>query len=175
VDATVNASGYLNLTSNVYGSASSVAVTGGNGSSGLLGSAPVQTNGLDVAGSINGAAATGSGQLLTSTSGNSSGLSLTINGGSAGSRGTVSFSQGYAVSLSNLATSLLDPISGPIAAEISGLNSSISNIGSQITNWQSRLTSIQQSLTAQYTALNVMLGTMSQTSSYLSTQLAQLR
>ena len=175
VDATINASGYLNLTSNVYGSASSVAVTGGNGSSGLLGSAPVQTNGLDVAGSINGAAATGSGQLLTSTSGNSSGLSLTINGGSAGSRGTVSFSQGYAVSLSNLATSLLDPISGPIAAEISGLNSSISNIGSQITNWQSRLTSIQQSLTAQYSALNVMLGTMSQTSSYLSTQLAQLR
>ncbi|MBW8072590.1 MAG: flagellar filament capping protein FliD [Ferrovum sp.] len=175
VGVTVNASGYLNLTSNVYGSASVVAVTGGDGSSGLLGSAPVQTNGLDVAGSINGAAATGSGQLLTSTAGNSSGLSLTIDGGSTGSRGTVSFSQGYAVSLNNLATSLLDPISGPIAAEVSGLNSSISNIGSQITNWQGRLASIQQSLTAQYTALNVMLGTMSQTSSYLSTQLAQLR
>ncbi|WP_297448417.1 flagellar filament capping protein FliD [Ferrovum sp.] len=175
VGVTVNASGYLNLTSNIYGSASSVAVTGGDGSSGLLGSAPVRTNGLDVAGSINGAAATGSGQLLTSTAGNSSGLSLTIAGGNTGSRGTVSFSQGYAVSLNNLATSLLDPISGPIAAEVSGLNSSISNIGSQITNWQSRLASIQQSLTTQYTALNVMLGTMSQTSSYLSTQLAQLR
>ena len=175
VGVTVNASGYLNLTSNIYGSASSVAVTGGDGSSGLLGSAPVQTNGLDVAGSINGAAATGSGQLLTSTAGNSSGLSLTIAGGNTGSRGTVSFSQGYAVSLNNLATSLLDPISGPIAAEVSGLNSSISNIGSQITNWQSRLASIQQSLTTQYTALNVMLCTMSQTSSYLSTQLAQLR
>ncbi|WP_297458355.1 flagellar filament capping protein FliD [Ferrovum sp.] len=175
VGVTVNASGYLNLTSNVYGSASAVAVTGGDGSSGLLGSAPVQTNGLDVAGSINGAAATGSGQLLTSTAGNSSGLSLTIEGGSTGSRGTVSFSQGYAVSLNNLAASLLDPISGPIAAEVSGLNSSISNLGSQITDWQGRLTSIQQSLTTQYTALNVMLGTMSQTSSYLSTQLAQLR
>ncbi|NDU88066.1 MAG: flagellar filament capping protein FliD [Ferrovum sp.] len=175
VAVTVNASGALNIQANNYGSSSSVAVTGGNGSAGLLGSTPVQANGLNVVGTINGTSATGSGQLLTSTAGNSSGLSLTINGGATGSRGTVSFSQGYAVSLNNLATSLLDPISGPIAAEVTGLNSTISNIGSQITSWQARLTSIQQSLTSQYTALNVMLGTMSQTSSYLSTQLAQLR
>lgn len=175
VGVTVNASGALNLQANNYGSSSSVVVTGGNGSAGLLGSAPVTTYGLNVAGSINGTTATGSGQVLTSTTGNSGGLSLTIAGGTTGARGTVAFSQGYAAQLSNLATALSDPLSGPIAAEVTGLNSTITNLGSQITNWQIRLTQIQQSLTAQYSALNVMLGTMSQTSSYLSTQLAQLR
>ncbi len=175
VAVTVNASGALSFQASNYGSSSSILVTGGNGSTGFLGSAPVQTAGLNVAGSINGNAATGSGTVLTSTAGNSNGLSLAINGGTTGARGSVSFSQGIAVQLSNLATSLTDPISGPISAEINGLNATISNIGTQITSWQSRLTQIQTSLTAQYTALNVMLGTMSQTSSYLSTQLAQLR
>ena len=167
-------SGVLSITTNNYGSASSVAVTGGDGSTGLLGSAPVQTNGLDVAGTINGAAATGSGQYLTSTTGNSSGLMVQVTGGSTGSRGTVSYSQGYAVSLSNIATSLLDPTSGPIAAETNGINTDVTNINNQITQWQSRLANIQQALTAQYAALNTMLGTMSQTSSFLTQQLAQL-
>lgn len=175
VAVTVNASGALSFQASNYGSSSYVTVTGGNGSTGLLGTSPLQTYGLNVAGTINGAAASGAGQLLTSTSGNSAGLSLTVSGGATGSRGSVSYSQGIATQISALATSLSDPINGPITAEINGLNSTITNIGSQITNWQSRLTQIQQSLTSQYTALNVMLGTMSQTSSYLSTQLAQLR
>ncbi len=175
VAVTVNASGDLSLQTSNYGASSYVTVTGGNGSTGLLGSAPVQTYGLNVTGSINGEAATGSGQTLTSTSGSSNGLSLTVTGGTTGSRGTVSYSQGIAAQLNTLATSLADPINGPITAEINGLNATVNNLGSQITNWQSRLIQIQQSLTSQYTALNVMLGTMSQTSSYLTTQLAQLR
>lgn len=174
VSVTQNA-GVLSITANNYGSSSSVAVTGGNGSTGLLGAAPVQTNGQDVAGTINGAAATGSGQYLTSTSGNSSGLMIQVTGGTTGSRGTVSYSQGYAVSLSNIATSLLDPYNGPLAAETNGINTDITNINNQITQWQARLVNIQQALTQQYSALNTMLGTMSQTSSYLTQQLAQLR
>ena len=173
VSVTQNA-GVLNITANNYGSSSAVAVTGGNGSTGLFGSAPVQSNGQDVAGTINGASATGSGQYLTSTAGNSNGLMIQVAGGTTGSRGTVSYSQGYAVSLSNIATSLLDPTSGPIAAETNGINTDINNINNQITQWQSRLASIQQALTSQYSALNTMLGTMSQTSSYLTQQLAQL-
>ena len=175
VAVTVNASGDLSLQASNYGASSYVTVTGGNGSAGLLGSTPVQTYGLNVTGSINGTAATGSGQVLTSTSGSSNGLSLTVTGGSTGSRGTVSYSQGIASQLNTLATSLADPVNGPITAEINGLNATVNNLGSQITNWQMRLVQIQQSLTSQYTALNVMLGTMSQTSSYLTTQLAQLR
>ncbi|MDE2344272.1 MAG: flagellar filament capping protein FliD [Betaproteobacteria bacterium] len=173
VSVTQNA-GVLSITANNYGSSSSVAVTGGDGSTGLLGSSPVQLNGQDVVGTINGTAATGNGQYLTSTSGNSSGLMIQVAGGTTGSRGTVSYTQGYAVSLSNIATSLLDPTSGPIAAETNGINTDVTNINNQITQWQARLVNIQQALTQQYSALNTMLGTMSQTSSYLTQQLAQL-
>lgn len=167
-------SGVLTITSGAYGSSSAVAVTGGDASTGLMGSAPVQKNGLDVAGTINGEAATGTGQVLTSAAGNSSGLAIQINGGTTGSRGTVSFSQGYAVTLNNLANSLLDPYSGPIATETKGINTTINNINTQISNWQARLALIQQSLTTQYSSLDAMLGTMSQTSSYLTQQLARL-
>ena len=167
-------SGVLTITSGTYGSSSAVAITGGDASAGLMGSAPVQANGLDVSGTINGEAATGTGQVLTSASGNSSGLAIQINGGTTGSRGTISFSQGYAVTLNNLANSLLDPYSGPIATETNGINTTINNINTQISNWQARLTLIQQSLTAQYSSLDAMLGTMSQTSSYLTQQLARL-
>ena len=174
VSVTQNA-GVLSIMANDYGSTSSVAVTGGNASAGLLGATPTQSNGRDVAGSINGQAATGSGQMLTSTAGNSNGLVIQIAGGGTGSRGTVGYSQGYAVTLNNIATSMLDPYNGPIAAETNGLNTTVNGINNQITAWQSRLTSIQAALTAQYSALNVTLGTMSQTSSYLTQQLAQLR
>jgi flagellar hook-associated protein 2 len=174
VSVTQNA-GVLSITANDYGSTSSVAVTGGNASAGLLGATPTQSNGRDVAGSINGQSATGSGQMLTSTAGNSNGLMIQIAGGATGSRGTVGYSQGYAVTLNNIATSMLDPFNGPIAAETNGLNTTVNGINNQITAWQSRLTNIQAALTAQYSALNVTLGTMSQTSSYLTQQLAQLR
>jgi flagellar hook-associated protein 2 len=113
--------------------------------------------------------------MLTSTAGNSNGLMIQIAGGATGSRGTVGYSQGYAVTLNNIATSMLDPFNGPIAAETNGLNTTVNGINNQITAWQSRLTNIQAALTAQYSALNVTLGTMSQTSSYLTQQLAQLR
>lgn len=167
-------SGVLSVTANNYGSSSSVALTGGNGSSGLLGASPTPTNGQDVAGTINGATATGSGQYLTSTIGNSNGLTVQILGGSTGSRGTVNYSQGYADTLNSIATSMLDPYTGPLAAEVNGINTDVTDINNQITQWQTRLVNIQQALTAQYSALNTMLGTMSQTSSYLTQQLAQI-
>jgi flagellar hook-associated protein 2 len=166
--------GVLKITTNDYGSGSNVAITGGNASSSLFGASPVQANGQDVAGTINGNAATGSGQMLTSTAGSSNGLALQVTGGSTGSRGTVGYSQGYAVTLNNLVNSLLDPYSGPLAAETNGVNATVTDINNQITQWQARLVGIQQALTAQYAALNTMLGTMSQTSSYLTQQLSQL-
>lgn len=167
-------SGTLTITANNYGSASTVAVTGGNASSTLLGTNPAQIIGQDVAGTINGATATGNGQYLTSTTGNSNGLVVQVAGGPTGSRGTVNYSQGYAVTLNNIANSMLDPLIGPLAAETNGINTNISDINNQITQWQARLANIQQALTQQYSALNTMLGTMSQTSSYLTQQLSQL-
>lgn len=167
--------GTMTLTSNRYGSTSSVSV-GGNGATNLLGAAPISTAGIDVAGTLDGASGTGSGQNLTGTAGNAEGLKLLITGGAAGvgvSRGTVGFSQGYAYQLNQLISSFLDS-SGTIAAVTEGANRSIKDISSQRDVLNRRLANIEAQYRKQFTALDVTMASMSQTSSYLTQQLAAL-
>ncbi len=163
--------GLLTLTSSSYGSASSIAV-GGNGATSLFGT-PSQTSGLDVAGTINGLSATGSGQVLTSTAGDSQGLSVSIAGGTLGSRGTVSYSQGLSSLFSSQITSMLGT-SGAISSETNLFNSNIKDVQSQIDALNAQIAVDQANLTNQYAQLDAMLGTMNQLSSYLTQQLARL-
>ena len=92
-----NATSRLSITSDGYGSDSTVEITSvGAGTASTLGlSAGTGTAGVDVAGSINGVVAAGIGQALTGTTGDASeGLKLLITGGATGSRGTVGYSRG---------------------------------------------------------------------------------
>jgi flagellar hook-associated protein 2 len=171
VSATVNA-GNISVTSNTYGSTSSVIATGGNGMSNIFGTA-VSTQGVDVAGTINGIAATGIGQLLTSASGNSQGVSMVVAGGLLGARGTVSYSQGYAYTLNNYASSLLSS-SGSLTSSTNEINTNISQVAKQITALQQGLVTKQALYTAQYTALNNMMTSMNSTSAFLTQQLSKL-
>lgn len=164
--------GAFTLTSGTYGTTSSVAVTGGNGLSNLLGT-PTQTFGLDVAGSIGGSAATGSGQSLTGV-GEADGLKIAVTGGALGDRGTVSYSQGYAYSLNTLATSILAS-DGSLNSRTSGLTASIDQIAKQRTALQARLVNIEATYRAQYSRLDTMLSSMNQTSTYLTQQLNALQ
>ncbi len=173
VSATINASGNLAITTNNYGSANSVTLSGGNGAAGLFGSSPISTAGVDVAGTINGTAATGVGQMLTSASGNSQGLSILLSGGITGARGTVSYSNGYAYTMNNYLTSLLSS-SGALTASTNELNTNISDVANQITTLQQRLVAKQAMYTAEYTALNNMMTTMNSTSAFLTQQLSKL-
>ena len=165
--------GVMTITSNRYGSASNVSVSGTAAAS-LLGTTPTVTAGVDAAGTINGAAATGSGQTLTgATASDTEGLKLQIMGGATGSRGTVSFSQGYAYQLDNLLTKLLDG-NGFLSSRTDGINRSIQDIGDQRNVLQLRLQNIEKRYRAQFSALDTMIGSMNQTSSFLTQQLANL-
>lgn len=167
------ASGVISITPNTYGSSSSVSVTGGNGASNLLGATPTSASGLNVEGSIDGTSIIGSGRSLVSTTGNSNGLSLTISGGALGSRGTVSYSQGYAYQLNQIATNALAS-TGSLTSRTDGLTSSVRDIGKQIDSMNVRMTVIEARLRKQYSALDAMLSNMNATSSYLTTQLSKL-
>ncbi|MBI5437586.1 MAG: flagellar filament capping protein FliD [Nitrosomonadales bacterium] len=174
--AVTEAGGFMTLTSNRYGSTSSVSVSGTAGATNLLGATPTSTAGVDVAGTLDGAAGTGSGQNLTGAAGNAEGLKLLITGGAAGagvSRGTVGFSQGYAYQLNQLISSFLDS-TGTIAAVTEGTNRSIKDIGNQRDVFNRRLANIEAQYRKQFTALDVTMASMSQTSSYLTQQLAAL-
>lgn len=171
--AVTQTSGTMTLTSNRYGSVSNVSVAG-NGASNLLGATPVGTAGVDVAGTINGAAATGSGQTLTGASGNDAeGLSVLVSGGVLGSRGTINYSQGYAYKLDKQADSLLSS-TGPISSRTDGINRTIKDIGNRREVLNLRLAGIEKRYRAQFTALDVMIGSMNKTSSFLTQQLANL-
>lgn len=165
----------LVLTSNRYGSASAVNVTAvGTNTAATLGLGVANgTAGVDVAGTINGAAATGSEQYLTAGSGAASGLKLQILGGALGNRGTVSYSQGYAYQLNQLAGQLLGT-SGPIASRTDGINTSLKDLDSQRTSLNARLADIEAAYRRQFTALDNLISSMQATSSYLTQQLASL-
>lgn len=166
--------GVLSITSASYGTDSSVTLSGGNGANGLMGANPISTGGLDVAGSVNGAAAIGAGQILTAATGaTSEGLRLIINGGPLGARGSVDFSRGIADRLNKLAEDLLAD-DGLVAARVDGLNNSIKDIDRRQEDFVRRLEVTEARFRMQFTALDTMLGSLNQTSQFLQQQLASL-
>ena len=171
IDVTVTeTAGVLTITSNSYGSASEVAITSGNAESDLFGTA-TETIGVDVAGTINGVAATGSGQILTG-SGESSGLKIQIDGGSIGARGTIDFARGFASKLDKLVESMLD--NNLIDNRIDGINSSIDDINAQREVLINRLEDVEKRIRSQFSALDTLIAGMTQTSNFLQQQLANL-
>ena len=168
------ATGFMTLTSNRYGSASSVTVSNTSAGLALMGSSSSSTSGVDVAGTIDGYQATGSGQNLTGLSGTpTDGLTIQISGGSLGNRGTINYSQGYATGLSNAISGILSN-SGQIASVTNGINSDITDLNNQITAMNTHLAQVQKNYLSQFTSLDVLMGTMQSTSSYLTQQLANL-
>ncbi len=165
--------GTLTLTSANYGSTSSVNITGGTAEAALGLNASTPTAGVDVAGSIGGASATGSGQLLSATGGDALGMGILINGGALGDRGMLSYSRGYATTLNNWSTAVLasDSI---IAARTEGIGRSITDIDKRRTDLEARLVNIEKRYRAQFSALDTMLSSMNNTSSFLTQQLANL-
>ncbi|HWR75895.1 MAG TPA: flagellar filament capping protein FliD [Thiobacillus sp.] len=166
--------GVLSITSARYGSASQAAVTGGNGMASLLGALPVTSGGVDVTGTVNGAAATGSGQTLTGAAGDASeGLALRIAGGVLGARGNVTFSQGYAYQISQYLDTVLDD-DGSLKARTTGIDSSIKNLDQRQLQLEARLAQVEKRYRAQFSALDAMLSNMNSTSTFLTQQLASL-
>jgi flagellar hook-associated protein 2 len=161
----------LTVTSNRYGSASTVLITGGTAKSDLFGT-QIETAGMDVAGSIGGNTATGSGQTLTG-SGDSSGLALTVTGGATGARGSVSFARGYAYELDKLVGKMLENDS-LLDGRMDGINASIKSIGTQREALARRLEGVEKRYRAQFTALDTMMASMTKTSNFLTQQLANL-
>jgi len=161
----------LAITSNRYGSASQVTITGGTAQSTVFGTG-TDTSGVDVAGSIGGVLAIGSGQTLTGN-GDANGLRLNITGGSVGSRGSVNFSQGYAYQLDKLVNNFVGTGS-VISARTDGLAKSVTVIGTQRDALNLRINNLEIRLRSQFTALDTLISKFAATGSFLTQQLANL-
>jgi len=174
VAATVSG-GFMNIVSNKYGLTSNVSLSSGAGTavSTFMGTITTGTAGADVAGTIGGIAATGSGQTLSAAGGDALGLNINISGGAIGSRGTVNYSQGYAYLSDKWAASNLAS-DGALTGRLDGIGRTITDIGKQRDAMNVRLVNIEKRYRAQFIALDVMLSNMNQTSQYLTQQLANI-
>jgi len=165
--------GALTLTSSRWGSASSVALQGSAAQT-LVGATPTGVVGVDVAGTLGGFAANGSGQSLTGATGTPvNGLKIGVTGGSLGARGSISYSQGIGFSLNAVLSSVLGS-DGTLQARTDGLQSTVDDIEKQKSAMQGRLDQIQQAYLAQFNALDTQLAQLSSLSTYLAQQLATL-
>lgn len=173
VSVTIDASGKMVITSNKYGSESKVSVSGSAVAT-ILGTTNA-TDGIDVAGTIGGITATGTGQFLTGALGSTTqGLKLQITGGlENANRGTITFSRGYAHLLNGQVDGYLGS-SGLISGRTDGIKRSISDIDKQTEKLNDRLADIEKRYRAQFTALDVTISKMNSTSTYLTQQLAQI-
>lgn len=163
------------ITSNSSGSGSSVEITAvdpqtfsrfglevGNG-----------VDGTDFAGTINGQPATAQGQVLTSLSGDSQGLSIEIPAGATGNLGTVTVSNGLAKMLDDLLDSYLES-DGFIASREESINDSLDDIADERIELDDRLASLEARLIREFSALDILVAQFNQTSIFLTEQLANL-
>ena len=184
--ASEDGTGRIAITTSGYGSSESIAVVsnldhvlGGTG----FGVAPTTASGTDIAGTINGNAAVGSGLTLTGASGNpEEGLSLTIAQSTTGGYGAVTFtpatagtdSDGILAKLRSVLKSVTDPLSGPIHRTTDGLNNSIKLLDKQISQYEDRLEVRRQQLLQEFYRADEALKMLTVTQSQLSNQLGTL-
>jgi flagellar hook-associated protein 2 len=168
VSVSIDSAGNMNVVSNTYGSVSKVSI-GGSAATALLGSSPNSTDGVDVAGTVGDVAAGGSGQFLTS----SDGLKVEVTGGNLGARGSVGFSQGFTFGLSGVIDQYIGS-NGLIPGLTKNMQDGIAAVTKDRDALQQRLADLQARYMKQYTALDVAMGQMKTTSTYLTQQLASI-
>ena len=162
--------GVLSMLSDRYGSASKIEITGGSAATDLFGAAPTSSDGVDVAGTIGGVAATGSGRILTG-SGDAAGLKLEITGGATGDRGTLNFTRGFADQLNTLVSGLLDDDTGLFDPLTESLQDRVSRIEDERLELNQRLENLEERYRAEFNAMDRILGQLQGTSDFLTRQL----
>lgn len=175
--------GHLRLTSGSYGESSTISVAAGSTGSaadmlGLSGAAAQK--GTNVAGTINGEAAQGIGQLLTGKDGNATtaGLVLKIELTSdqikAGAEGRITYVRGLAAGLDSELESLTDSQQGFVKARRKGVESQIADIKQQIERFDARLIIRRNALLRKFTAMEEAIGQFQNQSAWLTNQVSAL-
>lgn len=131
--------------------------------------------GNNVAGTIDGVAATGTGRVLylpTTSTSQAAGLRLTITASSPGSLGSLQYNPGIAGALRYLSITSGEN-SSPLRAAKTAREARIKSADTQVAAFNLRLKSKESQLRKQYSALDSNIGRMNNVSSWLTQQTAQ--
>ncbi|MDH3629997.1 MAG: flagellar filament capping protein FliD [Gammaproteobacteria bacterium] len=122
---------------------------------------------------IDGVIATANGQIFTSESGPSNGLSVELLTNTPGNRGTVTVSNGLAGTLDGILDAFLLS-DGTIASREESLNEGLEDIEDERFRLEDRILALEARLIRQFSALDALIAQFNQTSSFLTQQLANL-
>ncbi|MBU0986460.1 MAG: flagellar filament capping protein FliD, partial [Proteobacteria bacterium] len=134
-------------------------------------------SGLDVAGTLDGESATGSGQLLRGDDGNTNtdGLAVSYTGSSNDiDAGTIKLTLGVAELFSRALFSITDPFEGYVAFKQDSLQDSISSYDDQIEQMEARLDRRMEMLINKFVAMELALSRMQNQSNWLASQIDAL-
>ena len=151
--ASVNAANRLVISSQNYGTGSTFTVgsdTAASASNSGIGTSLSVTGGVDVAGTINGEAASGTGRTLTGNAGDKhiDGVQLLVTATAASpTAGQITVTHGIADSLAVALSQVLDPSTGAVAGAENGLNSQVAAAQAQITKIQTTVDDYKKYLT----------------------------
>lgn len=174
-----NDGGRLQIESKRFGTAGRFTVSSnqpaGPGTSGL-GTASV-TDGEDVAGTINGEAATGSGQFLLGNSGNATtaGLQIQFTGTSAGTAGTVTFNRGTASLFAFRVDGFTDSVNGILTTSDRTMTQQVEDIDDRLAAMEAQIALREQSLRRRFAAMEEAMARFNSQSGQLGAILSQNR
>ncbi|MGZ3597207.1 MAG: flagellar filament capping protein FliD [Syntrophales bacterium] len=171
ITASNDGSDHLVLTGNSYGSGS---FTISEDNHLLWGVDQTVNNGKDVAGTINGEAATGHGQVLTGNTGdaNTEGISVKYTGTADNvDAGTVKLTIGTADLFDRTLSNITDPYSGYVSFKETSLQNSIDNFQTKIDQMNAQLDQKKQQMTNEFVAMETALSNIQNQSNWLLGQL----
>ncbi|HVB06589.1 MAG TPA: flagellar filament capping protein FliD [Acidimicrobiales bacterium] len=185
LSAFVSGGDQLQVQSAGFGSGATFSVTsdstapGTTGLGGATANTPATFTGTDVAGSINGVLATGTGQELISPSKDPTLHGLTLQVTTTGvssptALGNFTYTPGLAQQLLTISKSASDAATGSLSDAIKGLSDQSTGLNSQIANYQ-RLEQEQQTLlTKQFAQMEQTLGSVKNEGAALTSQISKL-
>ena len=159
----------LTFTSKAYGGGSNVSFTAVGADMAQLGiSVQAGTAGKDVAGTIDGVAAFGSGNVLLPALGSKAeGLSMVVSANvEVGTKATIGFSRGFAGQMDTLINNFLKS-SGLIAGREENLNKSIEDVKDDTEVMERRSEALRARLESQFIAMEAIVRSLNNTSSFL--------
>ncbi|PKG39895.1 flagellar filament capping protein FliD [Psychromonas sp. Urea-02u-13] len=184
----IESAGAFSITSNSYGSSSTVAFTEIEDPSftTLLGFAVSGgVNGEDIEGLIDGKAAYGDGQFLLSESGDSTGIKVKVDGGPLGERGQVTYAEGMSTVMNDMLDGMIDinisstkgdiESSGSIIdGKVDSLYKKINQIDEQQASLMYKMDKMEARLYKQFNAMDMAVSSLNNTREYLKLSLDAL-
>ncbi len=150
---------------------------GGLAIGGATAGAVATYTGVNVAGTINGEACTGSGRYLTGVSGNATtdGLMIKVDATTAGSYGAVKVSQGIATRLQRYVETVLDEDSGSVAIATQGIENDIESLDDEIVRMEDSIASYLTKLRSELLAMETAIAQAESMQTYITNQLKGLQ